>query len=215
MSESPLEVIQRWQRSPHNSIKDCSFLPGLSNDRIRFLESTRKKPLPALIKELLPVTTGIHFTKDDIYYEIDFETGSTESNLFPDSIHLVNDNCGNSWTVDLAFDPERVGPVFFVCHDPPVIFYQSHDLAEFLDHFLNGKELIAEDHAIWTAGETGGRRDGEWVVFDLQKEELGSGAPLCLYHDEPSGLERVGNSLVFRIRHRTRNWWQRFRDRWR
>jgi hypothetical protein len=213
MPESPIEVIRRCQRAPNKAAGNWTVLPGLSERQIQFEEANQGGPLPETLKALLRETMGIQFKHQKSEFVIGCDSGSGD--LFPNCIDFMNDGCGNFWVIDTALDPNRLGPVFFVCHDPPVIFYQSRDLSEFLDCILSRKEMAQTDGAIWNAGESGGRREGEWIIFDLHNEVLGSGAPLNLYYDDDSRLERVGNSLIFRIRHRTRNWWQRFRDRWR
>ncbi|MCW5767862.1 MAG: SMI1/KNR4 family protein [Phycisphaeraceae bacterium] len=52
--------------------------------------------------------------------------------LLPDWMGVLDDGFGNHWAMELgATDP--AGPVWFVCHDPPVMTLSAPTLAEFLD----------------------------------------------------------------------------------
>ncbi len=214
MKKSPLDVIRSYQNSPKPPGNEWTVLPGLSEDEIAahiVNWSTCGYPFPDLLQELLRVTAGLKRGEQQISFEC-------PSNPYGDDLYLcplLDDDTGNFWAMDTVVDPSRLGPIFFVCHDPPVIFYQAYDLATFLDSLLNGKAMVATDHAIWRAGAAGGVVQGDWIVFDLQAEVVGAGAPLSLYYEHPNGLERVGKSLVFRILRRERSWWQRIRDKWR
>ena len=51
---------------------------------------------------------------------------------FPSGLPIAGDGFGNFWVLDLTLDDVETAPVFFVCHDPPVILYQSPDIGDFL-----------------------------------------------------------------------------------
>jgi hypothetical protein len=51
---------------------------------------------------------------------------------FPSGLPLAGDGFGNFWILDLTPDEVETAPVFFTCHDPPVILYQSPDISDFL-----------------------------------------------------------------------------------
>src|SRR5262245_58508211 len=42
-------------------------------------------------------------------------------------MNLVGDGAGNWWVIELRPGLEVLGPVWFVCHDAPVLVYQSAD----------------------------------------------------------------------------------------
>ena len=51
---------------------------------------------------------------------------------FPCPWSVAHDGFGNYWILDLLPDTASWGPVFFACHDPPVIAWQSATLDDFL-----------------------------------------------------------------------------------
>lgn len=68
-------------------------------------------------------------------YEVDFvgmgdELGLPE--IFPHGHPIMRDGCGNYWVVDLKPYSKEWGPIYFACHDPSAILYQSPNLEEFL-----------------------------------------------------------------------------------
>jgi len=44
--------------------------------------------------------------------------------------------CGNFWVVDLMADSKAWSPIYFACHDPPVILLYSTSFDRFLVEFL-------------------------------------------------------------------------------
>lgn len=116
--------------------------------------------LPGAVRELLQHTRG-------------FATGPLESlefgglgtfefpEIFPCPIDLAHDGFGNYWVVDLTPESTEWGPIYFACHDPPVIVFQSSNLAHFLEEVLklgdpdgprSELDVVHEDHAmrIWS-----------------------------------------------------------------
>jgi hypothetical protein len=54
------------------------------------------------------------------------------SETFPSGFPIAGDGFGNAWIVDLPPADVETAPVFFACHDPPVILYQSPNIGDFL-----------------------------------------------------------------------------------
>ena len=52
--------------------------------------------------------------------------------LLPSGLPIAADGYGNFWVVDLTPDSTEFGPIFYACHDAPIILYQSDSLADFL-----------------------------------------------------------------------------------
>ena len=52
--------------------------------------------------------------------------------VFPNGLPIAADGFGNFWVLDITPTTNQVAPVFFACHDAPVVLYQSADLASFL-----------------------------------------------------------------------------------
>ena len=67
--------------------------------------------------------------------EIDFTGASLsfeQKEVFPNGVPIAADGCGNFWVLDLTPQAVLVAPVFFACHDAPIILYQSADIGSFL-----------------------------------------------------------------------------------
>jgi hypothetical protein len=103
----------------------------LAAEQIDFLQKPVGQPLPEELRSLLAFCSGIDGCLDGI----DF-TGSTTSfaqeEIFPSGLPIAADGFGNFWVLDITPQTTRVAPVFFACHDPPVVLYQSADIASFL-----------------------------------------------------------------------------------
>ena len=88
--------------------------------------------LPQELRALLGHTAGIDGSALET---IDF-TGRSFSvatdELFPSGLPVANDGYGNHWLLDLRPSEPDAAPVFYLCHDAPVVLYQSPNLAHFL-----------------------------------------------------------------------------------
>jgi hypothetical protein len=62
--------------------------------------------------------------------------------VFPNPFPVGHDGFGNYWVLDLLPDEDQCGPVFFACHDPPVVAFQTSDPSEF----------VREAVALWQSG---------------------------------------------------------------
>jgi hypothetical protein len=69
-------------------------------------------------------SNGIDCTGRDMAFE--------QKEVFPNGIPIARDGFGNFWVLDLTPQTAKTAPVFFACHDAPVILYQSSDIASFL-----------------------------------------------------------------------------------
>ena len=71
--------------------------------------------------------------------------------VFPNGLPIAADGFGNFWVLDLTPQTTKVAPVFFACHDAPVVLYQSPDLASFLSEVFRmctppHKSLVDDVH---------------------------------------------------------------------
>jgi hypothetical protein len=105
--------------------------PALGSDRIQALQKRVGQPLPKELQEILAFCSridgclnGIDFTGKSMSFEAD--------EIFPNGLPIAADGCGNFWVLDIIPRTTLTAPVFFACHDPPVILYQSADIASFL-----------------------------------------------------------------------------------
>jgi len=108
------------------------LLPPLTSEQINSLQQQVEQPLPEELRTLLAFCSGIGGSSLD---EVDF-TGASMSfeakEIFPSGLPFAADGFGNFWVLDITPQTTKVAPVFFACHDAPVVLYQSADLASFL-----------------------------------------------------------------------------------
>jgi cell wall assembly regulator SMI1 len=108
------------------------LLPGLDDGAIAEFESGLPCRLPDPVRDLLRLCRGfegvgverVDFTGRDMHFG--------QEDVFPDGLPVAADGFGNCWIVDLAPGAGRFGPVWFACHDAPVVLYQADDLGGFL-----------------------------------------------------------------------------------
>ncbi len=105
--------------------------PPLSGSAIDALQTRVGLPLPEELRTLLAYSSGVEGCLD----QIDF-TGESlcfeQVEVFPNGIPIAADGYGNFWVLDITPETTAAAPVYFACHDAPVILYQSADLAGFL-----------------------------------------------------------------------------------
>ncbi|HJY78452.1 MAG TPA: SMI1/KNR4 family protein [Burkholderiales bacterium] len=110
--------------------------PALSSARIDELERRLPCAIPADVRELLGLCSG--FTGPGVDF-VDF-TGEMcafeHLEVFPRGHPIAADGYGNFWVVDLWPQSRHWGPIYFACHDAPVILYQSTGLDEFLSELF-------------------------------------------------------------------------------
>jgi hypothetical protein len=63
--------------------------------------------------------------------------------IFPHAVTLAADGFGNFWVVDLTSESRAWAPIFYACHDPPVIVFQTDSLLDFV------KEAIRFGNKPW------------------------------------------------------------------
>lgn len=132
---TPLGIIRQAQSSTlideDGHVVTLELLPGLSRAEMR--EFVRRVPcrVPEEITELLGACSGVEGVIDQVDFAGRIPTFEFEA-AFPDGLPLASDGFGNFWLVDLHPESTRWGPIYFVCHDAPVILYQSVTLEEFL-----------------------------------------------------------------------------------
>ena len=110
------------------------LLPALTEQELKAFDATLPVPLPSEVADLLLYCRGF-----DGLVEVDF-TGETLSfeweSIFPYALPVASDGLGNFWVIDLQPKSVEWGPIYFACHDAPVILYQSATLARFLSELF-------------------------------------------------------------------------------
>ena len=106
--------------------------PPLSQAEIDDVARRAGIALPSELVDLLRCCGGI----DGVLDLVDFSGRTVNSfdgeELFPHALPIAQDGFGNFWVLDLTSTTTEVAPVFFACHDAPVLLYQSPDLAHFV-----------------------------------------------------------------------------------
>jgi cell wall assembly regulator SMI1 len=106
--------------------------PPLSEAGIAEFETRLPCPIPAEIRELLAYCKGFAGGATDFVDFTGEECSFEQKEVFPYGLPIAADGYGNFWVVDLLPESKAWGPIYFACHDPPVILYQSPSLAHFL-----------------------------------------------------------------------------------
>ncbi len=182
------------------------LLPPMSDAEIAALEKKLPCPMPADIRAALKFARGVENNVGDrVEIAALDDSGFGIEEIFPFAHALANDGAGNFWVVDLLPDSTAWGPVYFACHDAPVIIYQSADVAEFLDAYLKLEQSPGKDKgplhqvaeiavgAVWAnepnkldRAEALAKGDVElktfaeslddsWRIFDLRNAKTGDG----------------------------------------
>ena len=204
----------------------ASLRPGLSSADIEAAEQELGRAYPTGLRELLGRTRGI----DGLLEEIDFAgaiDGQALEELFPQTAAIAHDGYGNFWAVDLLRENGGWGPIWFLCHDPPVALLQCDGLAAFLDELARKytpphASLIDDVHedrlfqvgrshpGSLPAEEAAASGDPElsgfaaelgpgWIVVDLRDAAPGTGVAWGRFGPR-SELRRHGDVQLFAIR---------------
>lgn len=133
---TPLDIIREAQTktlTTEDGDPDALELrPPLSQEELAAFEARLPCKLPPEIRELLLYCSG--FTGGAADY-VDFAGEYCmfeQKDVFPYGLPIAADGWGNFWIVDLLPTSKAWGPIYFACHDAPVILYQGPSL----DHFL-------------------------------------------------------------------------------
>jgi hypothetical protein len=117
-------------------VSELRLLPPLSAVEFETLQSNLPCPLPADARELLAFARGIEGILDEVDFTGGLGGGFGVEEIFPHAIPLAHDGFGNYWIVDLTPETTTWGPIFFACHDAPVIVYQTDSLAHFIGELI-------------------------------------------------------------------------------
>ena len=114
------------------------LLPPATEDQIHALEARLPCPVPADVREALRITTGL--ANGPVEFSLLDLEGFGLEEVLPHAYSIAGDGCGNFWVLDLLPGMTKWEPVFYVCHDPPVLAYQSATLEDFLRESLAAAE---------------------------------------------------------------------------
>lgn len=219
--------------------EELRLLPPLSNEELNTLKSAIPCPLPEDMAELLAVTRG-------------FEGGNLEAvdfapppsfgleEVFPLALPIAADGFGNFWVVDLTRDSKSWGPIFYACHDAPVIVFQTDSLLHFVEEVLRfsnppwkseiddvheglSSRIWRENPGVMSFEECADSPDADLRTFarsldpsyefvDLRSPKLGDGFSWGRYGPRTVN-KRFGEQRLFAYQKKTR--WERFKQAWR
>jgi hypothetical protein len=133
---TPLEIILEAQKKPltteDGDADPLELAPPLSEDEISALEAGLPCKLPGEIRELLSRCGGFTGGVTDFVDFTGKDCGFGQEEVFPHGLPIAADGFGNFWVIDLLPTSKTWGPIYFACHDAPVILYQSPGLSHFL-----------------------------------------------------------------------------------
>jgi hypothetical protein len=203
--------------------------PPATPARIAEIERDIGFALPRELGSVLAFSAGIDLEISD---SLDFASigRCSHENLFGVVMTIVGDGAGNFWIVELRADATTLGPVWFLCHDAPVLVYQSPDLGTFLVDYLNYFEdsesgplssvVRQAVRAVWeqtldvprdellsspdpVLRDFANRLESNWFVRDLRRAKTGDGMPIGRFGPK-TPLARADREFVFAYGSRTR-----------
>jgi hypothetical protein len=217
--------------------KILTLLPPLNDQELSAFEASLPCALPEDMRELLRFASGLdgaacrlgdRFAIEEVRFA-DIQGFGLEE-VFPNAKELAVDGCGNSWIIDLTSESKTFAPIFFACHDPPVIVYQTDSLLDFLREVVRGsnppwKSEIVEvlDHLttrIWRENPCAvshsqclangehelkafaASLDETWEFIDLRTPKLGDGYSWGRYGSSTEN-RRYGNKSIFACQKKT------------
>lgn len=214
--------------------------PAVTRKQIAEIEQSLPCPMSNEIRELLEYCSGFSFEFGGGIVEGALGFAEEPSNylddVLPRAIPLIYDGFGNQWLIDLDTESSRYGPVYYGCHDPPVLVLQSNTFAEFLDElFKLGNEpwtsKISEVHEnlvhhVWRnnpgvlsyddciAGsdselkEFASTLDSTYLFKDLRTAEFGDGFSWGRFGAR-ADVQRFGFKRIFAVQKKELTWLQK------
>jgi hypothetical protein len=135
----PVDIMKKAEgmklQDVDGNSSEVKLLPPLSQDELDRLQAKIPCPIPAEARELFSYCRGF----EGILEEIDFSgllEGFGLEEIFPHAVPIAHDGFGNYWIVDLTTNSMTWGPIYFACHDAPVIVFQTDSLAHFIQELL-------------------------------------------------------------------------------
>ena len=128
------------------------LLRGLTREEVDEFARSSPVPPPADVRDLLEFCSGIEGTLE----QVDF-TGRSLSDgfgldfLLPHGLPIAHDGCGNFWAVDLQPESANWGPIYYCCHDAPVMLLQAATIQQFVNEMFKmytppHKSLVDDVH---------------------------------------------------------------------
>jgi hypothetical protein len=104
------------------------LLPGLTKDEVSTFARSLPSPPPDDVRDLLEFCSGVEGALDQIDFTgRDLSLGFGSDVLLLHALPVAHDGFGNFWAVDLQPGSANWGPIYFCCHDAPVILKTAVD----------------------------------------------------------------------------------------
>lgn len=214
------------------------LLPPATPVELAALEAELPCAIPLQVRELLAVTRGFENAPLESVDFAGLPDGFGMEELFPHALALAHDGFGNYWIADLHEGSTDWAPIYFACHDPPVIAFQSGTLERFVSEMLRlanapHRSELDDVHErvvmeIWrdnpgtmelhTAKASddealrtfAGSLDASWSIIDLRAPVIGDGFSWGRYGPRTRSV-RSGREPLFAYQAKSR--WQRLLGR--
>jgi cell wall assembly regulator SMI1 len=109
------------------------LLPGLTAAELDDFARSLPVAPPDDVRDLLAYCSGIEGTLEQIDFTgRSFADGFGLDFLLPHAHPIAHDGCGNFWAVDLQPDAGAWGPIYYCCHDAPVLLVQAASVRDFV-----------------------------------------------------------------------------------
>lgn len=154
-----LETLKRLENASYinddGEQRRLKLLPPLSHAELKKLRKLLPCEIPMDVEEALLFSRGldnVEHTEGTVDLSGLSIMGQWLEDFAPHAVAIASDGCGNSWSIDLGPDSKTWGPVYFFCHDPPVIVYQFADVNEFLQQMerVPSQSDLGEALQTWT-----------------------------------------------------------------
>jgi hypothetical protein len=201
--------------------------PALSPGELDAFICSLPSPPSNDIRDLLSFCSGISGALE----QIDF-TGRTldsafrQEEIFPQALPIAHDGSGNYWVADLSGNADW-GPIYFCCHDAPVVLVQAATLQQFVGEMVRAfipphRSLIDDVHEdrlfdVWRKNpgvirhaealastdaairDFASGLDDRFELIDLRNAPVGMGFSWARYGARTE-LKRFGSQPIFAYR---------------
>jgi hypothetical protein len=114
-----------------------SRLPGLTREEIDEFASLLPCPLPGDVRDLLEFCSGLEGALDPIDFTgRSLRIGFDLDDLLPHGLPIAPDGLGNVWAIDLLEDSREWGPIYYCCHDAPVMLLQAFTVQQWVSEVV-------------------------------------------------------------------------------
>lgn len=222
-----IEILEgARKRDYHDADGDpvsLTLKPAMTVAEIDQLATEIGASIPPDVQDLLVHSRGFeHIQEVDLSGACD---GTDASDFFTNYLSISEDGFGNHWVIDLTGG--AWGPIYYVCHDPPVVVYQSANLEEFF-HACIQMGVTPENNpidevsgplafGIWSKNpglipqpeaekstnpeirEFARELDARWLIKDLRDAKPGDGFSWGRF-GPVAPIKRFGSLPIFAIR---------------